>query len=117
MEEQKKFCKFCGESIDMSCVVCPKCGKQVENISSNPNPNVVINNTNMNQNVNSGFYLGKPKNKWVSFFLCLFTFCGHKFYEGKIGMGIVYLFTAGLFGIGWLIDLISILCKPNPYYV
>ena len=70
MEEQKKFCKFCGESIDMSCVVCPKCGKQVENISSNPNPNVVINNTNMSQNVNGGFYLGKPKNKWISFCLC-----------------------------------------------
>lgn len=32
-------------------------------------------------------------------------------------MGIVYLFTVGLFGIGWIIDLISILCKPNPYYV
>lgn len=60
---------------------------------------------------------GKPKNKWIAFFLCLFTICGHKFYEGKIGMGILYLLTAGLFGIGWIIDLISLLMKPNPYYV
>lgn len=115
MEEQKKFCKFCGETIDMSCVVCPKCGKQIENISSNPNPNVVINNTN--QNVSAGFHLGTPKNKWVAFFLCLFTICGHKFYEGKAGMGVLYLLTFGLFGIGWIVDLVVLACKPTTYYV
>ncbi|MBQ1259000.1 MAG: TM2 domain-containing protein [Clostridia bacterium] len=41
---------------------------------------------------------------------------GHKFYEGKIGMGILYIFTFGLFGIGLLVDLIVILCKPVHYY-
>ena len=41
----------------------------------------------------------------------------HKFYEGKVGMGILYIFTFGLFGIGTLVDLISIVMKPNPYYV
>ncbi len=59
------------------------------------------------------------KNKWAAFFLCLF-FGGlgiHKFYEGKILLGIVYLFTVGIFGIGWVIDLIILLFKPNPYYV
>ena len=52
------------------------------------------------------------------------TLCGRqveeinqKFYEGKIGMGILYLFTAGFFGIGVLIDFITLLFKPNPYYV
>lgn len=45
--------------------------------------------------------------------LCLFLggFGVHKFYRGKIGMGFVYLFTGGLFGIGWLIDVISLLKK------
>ena len=38
-------------------------------------------------------------------------------YEGKIVMGIIYLFTAGLFGIGVLVDFISLLFKKNPYYV
>ena len=37
--------------------------------------------------------------------------------ERKAGMGILYIFTLGLFGIGALIDLINILLKPNPYYV
>lgn len=59
----------------------------------------------------------RPKNKWVSLLLCLFTVFGHKFYEGRVGMGVLYLFTVGLFGIGWLIDIFTLLAKPNPYYV
>ncbi len=45
---------------------------------------------------------GEPKNKWIAFFLCLFLgpYGGHKFYEGKPGMGLLYFCTAGLLGIG-----------------
>ena len=71
--ENQKFCKFCGAIIDKDCVICPKCGKQVEELKS-AQPNVVINNTNTNANVNTIRGYGRPKNKWVSFFLCLF-FC------------------------------------------
>ena len=58
------------------------------------------------------------KSKWVSFFLCLFfgIFGIHKFYEGRVLLGIVYLFTGGLLGIGVIIDLIVLLFKPNPYF-
>lgn len=115
----KKFCKFCGEQIDKDCVVCPKCGKQVENLGNN-NPNIIVNNSSSASaaaTMSAPIYYGKPKDKWIAFFLCLFTVCGHKFYEGKVGMGILYLCTFGLLGIGWIIDLISILGKPNPYYV
>ncbi len=61
----------------------------------------------------------KAVKKWPAFLLCWFLgYLGaHKFYEGKTGMGILYLFTFGLFGIGILIDWISILCKSDPYYV
>ena len=60
---------------------------------------------------------GKPKNKWVALLLCIFTGCGHKFYEGKIGMGFLYLFTGALLGIGWIIDIIKIAKQPETYYV
>lgn len=43
---------------------------------------------------------------WVDFGVCFFLgFLGvHKFREKKIGMGIIYICTFGLFGIGWVID-------------
>lgn len=120
--EGKKYCKHCGEIIDKDCIICPKCGKQVEELKS-AQPQVIVNNTNTNTNANVnaniGGRYGRPKNKWTAFFLCLFLgeFGAHKFYEGKVGMGILYLLTLGLFGIGWLIDTIALLFKPNPYFV
>lgn len=58
------------------------------------------------------------KSKWISLFLCLFFgILGiHKFYEGRVLLGIVYLCTGGLLGVGVLVDLIVLLFKPNPYY-
>lgn len=118
---KKKFCQHCGEQIDADCIICPKCGKQVGDLGYDKN--IIINNSSSASAAASAGAVtpvirnGTPKNKWVAFFLCLFTFCGHKFYEGKIGMGILYLCTAGLFGIGWIIDLISLAMKSNPYYV
>lgn len=123
VQEKTKFCKHCGAKIPEAAVICTHCGCQVEEMKNHEQPSIVINNsntnTNSNVNVNPAMLGIRAKNKWVAFFLCLFLGCfgGHKFYEGKIGMGILYLFTMGLFGIGCFIDLIVILFKPNPYYV
>lgn len=115
-ENPKKFCQHCGAEIDRDCVVCPRCGKQVSELKLEQ-PAVVIHNANPNTNIIRP--AGKEKDKWVAFFLCLFLGLvgAHKFYEEKIGMGILYIFTCGLFLVGAIIDLILILSKPNPYYV
>lgn len=43
------------------------------------------------------------------FIVCLLTgYLGvHKFIEGKVGMGLLYLFTGGLCGIGWIVDCVK----------
>ena len=122
-QQNTKFCKHCGAKIPAAAVVCTQCGCQVEEIKHAEQPNIVINNantnTNTNTNVNAAMFGVRVKNKWTAFLLCLFLgyFGAHKFYEGRIGAGILYLFTFGLFGIGWFIDCLVLLCKPNPYYV
>ena len=72
---------------------------------------------------------GKSKDKWTALLLCFFlgTFGAHKYYEGKIGIGLLYLLAfwlMGFFTLGLssllicllcLIDFIVLLCKPNPY--
>lgn len=102
-----KYCKFCGAQIPADAVVCTSCGRQVEILKTASQPVIVNNNI-------TGARLC---NKWVAFVLCfLFGFLGaHRFYEGKIGTGILYLFTCGLFGIGWLVDLIIIIFRPINY--
>ena len=122
-EAPQKFCKHCGGKIPADAVVCTLCGRQVEEMGGAAAPSIVINNSNENTNTNintmNAYMQSKARSKWAALALCFFLgFLGaHKFYEGKIGMGILYLCTVGLFGIGWMIDLISLLGKPNPYYV
>lgn len=80
------FCRTCGEIIKKEAVICPKCGvkqKNTTDISSN----------------------------WLAvLLLCFFLgYLGaHRFFVGKIGTGLLMLFTLGGFGIWVLIDLILI---------
>ncbi|MDR1324507.1 MAG: TM2 domain-containing protein [Treponema sp.] len=52
----------------------------------------------------------KIKSKGVAYLLWFFLgiFGAHRFYLEKIGTGILYLCTAGVAGIGWLIDLFTL---------
>lgn len=134
--EKTKFCQFCGEKIPEDSIICVKCGRQVENISQNQNANggITINNVSNSSSNSSASAASAASSKTqtpiitpplrrvdkrTSLLLCVFLgyFGAHKFYEGKTGMGIIYLLTVGLFGIGWIADIIAIATKPDPYYV
>lgn len=70
-------------------------------------------------NVNVG-QVGTEKDGTIAFLLCTFLggIGGHKFYEGKTGTGILYMFTFGLFGIGVLIDWFGYFGKiGKKYYI
>jgi TM2 domain-containing membrane protein YozV len=49
----------------------------------------------------------KPKSKVVAYLLWFFLGIvgAHVYYQGKILKGIIYTFTMGILGIGWIIDL------------
>jgi TM2 domain-containing membrane protein YozV len=50
------------------------------------------------------------KNKITALLLCIFLggLGVHRFYVGKVGTGIVWLLTGGVFGIGWIVDIVMI---------
>ena len=121
----EKFCKYCGEKIASDAVICVKCGRQVEDVGGkDANAPIIINNNNSaSSSASSSAHVGNRNHgrrcsKWVALLLCLFLgWCGgHKFYEGKIGTGLVYLLTMGVFFVGILIDFFNILGKTDPYY-
>lgn len=55
------------------------------------------------------------KNKTTAYLLLIFLGClgAHQFYLGKIGKGILYLLTGGVFLIGVLIDLFTLGSQVN----
>lgn len=63
------------------------------------------------------------KKKSIAIRLCFFfgIFGGHHFYAGHYFLGILYLLTAGLFTIGWVVDIIRISCgkykDADGYYI
>lgn len=111
------FCEKCGTQINDEAIVCPSCGVGTSNYhkaasaSSSAQP-INITNVNTNTNTNTtGQVVYPAKSKMTALLLCFFLgeFGVHRLYVGKIGSGLIYMFTFGLFGIGWILDLITIL--------
>lgn len=120
LKEKTAFCRNCGEEISEDAVVCPKCGVATDKFNAASNqpqaqPNIVINNNNENVNTNINRVGGgrsvPRKSKMTTLVLAiLLGYLGvHRFYVGKTGSGILYLFTGGLFGIGYIVDIITII--------
>lgn len=106
-------CPNCGAPLDNSGA-CGYCGyvdnsfKQTS-FGTQSQPQEQIVNVNVVQNTG---YTVSHKSRLVALLLAIFLgFIGvHRFYCGKVGTGVVWLFTGGCFYIGWLIDIILIAC-------
>lgn len=88
--EFEKYCFNCGAAIESRASVCPKCNV--------PQPDIARNRI-FNQ-------------RWlVTLLLCwIFGVFGvHRFYLGRVGTGLLMLFTFGGLGIWYLIDLILVI--------
>lgn len=98
------YCSKCGTEIDSEAIICPKCGCPTKNYDQPQQPQQVVQYAARDD--------ASPKSRTVALVLAIFLggLGVHRFYLGKIGTGILWLFTAGCFGIGWLIDIILIAC-------
>ena len=129
-----KFCEHCGSVLVQAAVICPTCGcqvapirqqteqmsvRQIPTIQQYPGQQQIQPVQPIQVIVNNVVNQGTPKVKTFALLLCIFLgmYGAHRFYEGRIGTGILWLFTFGMFGIGWLVDVIRIACAPNPYYI
>ncbi len=121
------YCPYCGVANDSFNIYCTSCGVKLPELAVDSSASRDVPHTP--REGEDGLpapsycaprgYGRKACKKWVAFFLCLFLgWLGmHKFYEGDIAAGILFMLTGGLFGIGSLICLIIIVQKPDIYYV
>ncbi len=70
--------------------------------ATNQAPNIIINN-----NMYGGI---SPKSKIATLILCILLgeLGIHRFYVGKVGTGLIWFLTGGLFLIGWILDIIKV---------
>lgn len=88
----EKFCPACGRTIDINAEICPLCGVR---IMAPPREQDAI----------------EIHRNWIiTILLCisLGVLGVHRFYNRKIGTGILMLLTFGGFGIWYLVDFIMV---------
>ena len=120
-----QFCANCGNELGETENFCQKCGEKLPLKSESTQPTYTApapapapqQTQSVAQNVTvqvapTVARMGpSPKSRTIVLALCIFLgLLGfHRFYVGKVGTGILYFFTLGIFGIGWIIDILMIL--------
>ena len=74
---------------------------------------VVSHAGNSKKTKSSKTYVMNAKNINPLAYFCIVFFLGffgvHRFIDGSIGTGLLYLFTVGVFGLGWIVDVLNAL--------
>lgn len=110
-ETKGKYCDYCGSELpnDQQMVVT----------AINDDSKTIINNyyalprqTATFSDQNNLHVTTSNKSKSIALMLCItLGYLGvHYFYVGKIGIGLLYLLTFGIFGFRWIIDIVRIAC-------
>ena len=107
-------CASCGAPLKgAECLYCGKVDKELFQEGANQPPQLNQQHATGTSTMPVEDQAQKPNKEQaiIKFVLCFFLgyFGVHYFYEKRIGLGLLYLFTGGLFGFGWFIDCIRLL--------
>lgn len=112
-------CPNCGSMLDDG--KCDYCGYEEKNYKrefysddldkKTRQINTYMNEINGTRENNYVVSYKSPKSNTIALLTCIFlgVIGVHRFYVGKVGTGILYIFTGGLCGIGVIVDIIKIL--------
>lgn len=108
-------CSNCGAPVDQESRFCSYCGESVERAAETAKDHQEIHIHYHQETKYASKETFSSKSRVTALVLCLLlgVLGAHKFYLGKFWVGVVYIFTYGLFGIGWLIDLVTLIAG-NP---
>ncbi|MBP3250580.1 MAG: TM2 domain-containing protein [Ruminococcus sp.] len=105
-------CPYCGAEVNVNVSpVCEYCDSDLSDLIPKPEP--AADNWRTGQSNAQRVYVPGPKtgpkSKKTALLLCCLGFFGvggvHRLYVGKIGTGLLYIFTYGLFFLGTIVDL------------
>ena len=108
--EDAIICNRCGASMPADALYCLNCGSQFNGTAG------AVDFEEIQKSVRKNAKLGSDRRKkWIAMLLCVFLgWAGiHRFYEGKIASGILWLLTFGCFFVGWIFDIFYTALTPS----